>query len=1365
MKKTLQRFSLWGIVLLVALATARQGAGQTVLLTENWETAPIGQTPPPGWGVDLVSGANYTYFLQAGTFPTSYPFNGSRMVEFRSFNGLPGVSNRLKRTTPVSTTGFAAVSVDFEWYTSTGYPGIDDNVAVQWSTNGTTWTTAATFQRSANLTIWQYEVVTLPAIAANQPALYVALLFTSGYGDNCHLDLLNITGYATLPSPPAVATLAPSWVGSKNAYLAGTVNANGNPTNASFQFGLTTSYGTTLSAGTITGNTLSYINGNAYPLIPGHLYHYRAVGTNAGGTTYGNDVTFTTNDTLPEVFTYQATDVTSTSATLNGMVYPNGSATAVTFDYGLTESYGSTVTANPATVSGDSTHTHASALLTGLPPGTSYHYRIKGVNAAGAGYGIDTVFTTNGVLPPTVVTTHATAITSTSAMLNGNVNANGTPTNVTFQYGLTPAYGSTVTFGMVYGNFSNLVNHAITGLTPGTLYHFRAVGENANGTTYGNDSVFTTTIILPPTVTTNPSPLTGATYSILSGTFNANGNQATASFEYGLTTSYGLEVQAGYVSGNTPSTREIASYFLLPSHVYHYRARGTNAGGTTYGNDVTFTTADTLPAVFTYHATNIGLTTATLNGRVYPMGSTTAITFEYGHTTSYGSTITASPATIPGDSVTTWASAALSGLTMNTLYHFRIKGVNATGSSYGLDSVFTTAGTLPPIVITTHATSITTSGATLNGSVNANGTDATVSFQYGLTPSYGSTVAYGTVSGNSMTPVSATVNGLAPSTLYHYRTVGVNANGTAFGNDTTFITSPPAAMPPSVYTQGADSVTSTKATLNAHVNANGYLTTVTFEYGLTLSYGNTVTYGTVAGNNYVYVSKPIAGLSPATLYHFRVAGTNLYGTTYGADVTFTTSPAGTILPTVITTAATDYSASSAVLHGYANANNSATHILFEYGLTSAYGSSVSYGMVYGNTMNPVMYQVMNLLPASEYHYRIVGTNDIGTSYGRDTTFTTNDSISCDAAMTYESSGPFTIQFHDVSTGGGHICYWHFGDGVFSQDPNPVHTYAAAGEYGIYLRIEGYAPYYCYDSTIQFITVSGSPYHHIYGQVFADGVPIPTGIVNLFSVDTIPPYNPYMDITAIDSNGMYNFDMIPDGDYYVEAMPVNVPGYMPTFYGDELFWEDATIIHLGAPANPYDINLVAGAPSMPGNGSINGQINTTGLKTSYVDQITMLLLNANGRAIFYDRVESAGAFSFASLAFGTYYLKAEMAGIRSELIKVVISEANPDPNVILTFTGNSISGIKNNSSGTISLAVYPNPVTDHVSVSISMTQEVRVTAQILDLAGRVLSGNTFVLHNGANLFSLSTSLLPAGVYTLRVFSPEGFDTHNRLVKTR
>lgn len=91
---------------------------------------------------------------------------------------------------------------------------------------------------------------------------------------------------------------------------------------------------------------------------------------------------------------------------------------------------------------------------------------------------------------PEVNTAAATSITSSTASLNGTVNANGTNTTYYFEYGQTAAYGDTT------GSYSTSANSSVaitvTGLTPATTYHFRLVANNSNGTSYGADRSFQT---------------------------------------------------------------------------------------------------------------------------------------------------------------------------------------------------------------------------------------------------------------------------------------------------------------------------------------------------------------------------------------------------------------------------------------------------------------------------------------------------------------------------------------------------------------------------------------------------------------------------------------------------------------------------------------------------------------------------------------------------------------------------------------------------------------------------------------------------------------------------------------------------------
>lgn len=309
----------------------------------------------------------------------------------------------------------------------------------------------------------------------------------------------------------------------------------------------------------------------------------------------------------------------------------------------------------------------------------------------------------------------------------------------------------------------------------------------------------------------------------------------------------------------------------------------------------------TIPSAWvgTVAATGLTGTGATINGNGAGNGSTVTTSFEYGLTTAYGSTAAGTPGTISGIPTSTFA-ANLTGLAYNTLYHYRAKGqVGAGVPFYGADLTFTTLAVLPSVT-TNAATLVTTTGATLNGSVTANNAATTVIFEYGLTTAYGSTMAAtpGTVNGMTPTAVNAAVTGLTPFTLYHYRVKGTNSVGAANGADMTFTTLAP---PATVTTNAASNITTTAAQLNGTVNANGFSTAVSFEWGLTTAYGNTIAGipATVTGSTATAVLANLSGLATMTTYHYRCVGTSVGGTIYGLDQSFLTGcppvgPAGTI---------------------------------------------------------------------------------------------------------------------------------------------------------------------------------------------------------------------------------------------------------------------------------------------------------------------------------------------------------------------------------------------------------------------------------------------------------------------------------------
>ena len=195
----------------------------------------------------------------------------------------------------------------------------------------------------------------------------------------------------------------------------------------------------------------------------------------------------------------------------------------------------------------------------------------------------------------------------------------------------------------------------------------------------------------------------------------------------------------------------------------------------------------TAPLAITGPVTAVGPQTATLSGTVNPNGVSTSWQFQYGKTTTYGSSTTVMDAGT--GTVNTGVSASLTGLAAATTYHYRLVATSSGGVTDGADGIFTTAATSSalPSATTGPATAIGATGATLTGSVTPNGQATTYSFQYGETTSYGSqTSPVSSGSGTTPIAVSATIAGLKEGQSYHYRLVASSSAGTSDGADLTF---------------------------------------------------------------------------------------------------------------------------------------------------------------------------------------------------------------------------------------------------------------------------------------------------------------------------------------------------------------------------------------------------------------------------------------------------------------------------------------------------------------------------------------------------------------------------------------------------
>ncbi len=485
---------------------------------------------------------------------------------------------------------------------------------------------------------------------------------------------------------------------------------------------------------------------------------------------------------------------------------------------------------------------------------------------------------------PTAITGTVSAIGSTSVTVGGTVNPGGETTSWYVEYGTSTSYGSkTPTESLSAGTANVAVSTAITGLTPGTTYHYRLVAENQDGTARGSDGVFQTTSAPAPRVSTRSATEIGPGKAKLNGRVNPSGRATTWYFEYGTTTGYGTKT-APQSAGAGSATVSVATLIggLRSGVTYHYRIVATNDAGSARGGDVSFRT-DPPPSVSTGSASSIGSTTAKLNGSVNPRGRATTAWFEYGTTTSLGSRT--ENVRLDGTSSRS-VSAAISGLQPGTRIYFRVVAQSDAGTVAGSTRSFTTrAG---PGVSAVTVTEVSATGALVSGAVNPNGRSTSWWFEYGATTGYGSQTAKQSAgSGTTALAVKERLAGLQPNAEIHVRLAAESSGGRTYGPDVTFRT----IGTPVAVTGQVTHVSPSAATVTGSVTPNGLETSWWVEYGRNSSLGQrTGTQGAGAGTAAVPVSATLSGLVPGVRYYFRVVAQNSAGTGTGATLSFGTVP-------------------------------------------------------------------------------------------------------------------------------------------------------------------------------------------------------------------------------------------------------------------------------------------------------------------------------------------------------------------------------------------------------------------------------------------------------------------------------------------
>ncbi len=729
-------------------------------------------------------------------------------------------------------------------------------------------------------------------------------------------------------------------------------------------------------------------------------------------------------NTAATVTSGTASAITQTSATVAGSITANGcsAVTAYGIEYSTTLGFpnGSGTPVASTNISGG----NFTSDITGLSSGITYYYHAYATNSGGTSYGAEQSFTTASPNP---------VITVTSLTAFGNVCINTTTAANSFTINGTNLSTADVTVGVLAGfTYSTTVGGTytttLTLTQPGGTYSqdvfvkFSPLAvQSYNGNIPVNGAGIAAVVNVPAsgagvntaaTVTSGSSSAITATTATVAGSITDNGCSAVTAYgiEYSTTPGFpngtGTAAASTNISGGNFSA---ALSGLATGTTFYYHAYATNAGGTSYGTEQSFTTltpaiSTTTLAVFGNVCTNTtsGPNTFTITGTnlsaanvtVGPLGG-------YTFSTVIGGPFTATLSLVqPGGAYSQQVFVQFTPTAVQS-YNGNIS-ISGGGIAATVDVAASGAGVNSPATVTTGAaSSLTYNSATTAGSITATGCSVITAYGIefstinGFANGAGTSVASVNLSGGNFT---ASLTGLTASTVYYYKAWATNAGGTAYGTQQTFTTpAVPISLSATALTAFGPACINSSAGPNSFTVNGTFLTTANINVGPLAGYSFSTTSGgtyaaslslTQAGGTYSQVvfvkfsptavqsyngNIPVSGGGFATTVNVAASGSGVNTTATlitGTAVNVTTQSA-LVTGQVITegcSAVTSYGIEWSGINGFANGTG-----------TPVAGTSISSG----NFTVPLT----GLVQGATYYYKAYAVNSGGTSYGTQQSFT------------------------------------------------------------------------------------------------------------------------------------------------------------------------------------------------------------------------------------------------------------------------------------------------------------------------------------------------------------------------------------------
>jgi len=554
--------------------------------------------------------------------------------------------------------------------------------------------------------------------------------------------------------------------------------------------GTTYVVGNTIGDGTVVavGATTSFAESS---LVAGTTYHYDIFSFNGSGLSINyrtttplenNTITRPLPPTANAGSAFTTTSFTASWSSVSGAM-----------NYRLDVSTDGFVSTIPGF--GNLTVAGTSQSVTGLTAGTTYQYRVRASNASGASVDSNTI--TNPTLCLAPVANAASNISS--AGFDASWNAVGGATSYSLDVSTNSGFSSFV--GIYNGFVVTQTSVAVTGLSPSTQYFYQVRANNSSGPSASSSPAVNLTTLAP-------GPVANAATNVSQSGFTANWSAAAGADNYTLEVrNLGVIVQT---FSNVTSTSQAVSG-LNAGTVYDYSVRSNNIAGTSSpSNVISVTTVP--PNPLTIAASSVTQTSFTANWNAAAGATSYLVSVSSDNFASVMPTFT--------NIEVTGTSMAVAGLTPGTIYYYRVKGKNSSGTSG--DSNTSSQITVPSIPTGLEVTQITGSSflASWSAVSGADGYELDVSrdnFVSFVTVYQ----AYPVVGGND-----EFVTGLLSNTIYRFRVRAYNDGGVSPNSASKpVLTAGGTDVPPSV-TVATPANSST--TVTANVTGGAGTKTITF---------------------------------------------------------------------------------------------------------------------------------------------------------------------------------------------------------------------------------------------------------------------------------------------------------------------------------------------------------------------------------------------------------------------------------------------------------------------------------------------------------------------------------------------------------